>query len=217
MLLKINTEKVKLFQQLFDEVGTELNNKDWQLRISLLREELQELKEAFDNKDYVEIADAYGDLLFLTIGGMYKHGVPLEEIVLDFDENRELNIQMNTNVHEWLDVIIGFLEESFTLTLSYNVKCYKAVVLSILNSVKFHSIPNFDKIFEEICDSNLSKSDDSEHDALLTKQKYETQTIPVETYYGEKFGKFITYRKSDNKVLKSYKYTAVDLAKHFKQ
>ena len=61
MLLKINTEKVKLFQQLFDEVGTELNNKDWQLRISLLREELQELKEAFDNKDYVEIADAYGD------------------------------------------------------------------------------------------------------------------------------------------------------------
>ena len=212
-LITINTNKVKLFQQLFDEVSETPNNKDWELRIALLREELQELKEAFNNKDYIEIADAYGDLLFLTIGGMFKHGLPVNDIFEADYTAKALNIEDHLkvveNINEWLD----FLELQLKTNSNNIQNTYVNLFEIICNFALYHGIPKFGEIFEEICDSNLSKSDDTEQDALLTKQKYDG--LGIETYYQEKFGKFITYRKEDGKILKSYKYTPVSLEKYF--
>lgn len=212
-LITINTNKVKLFQQLFDEVSETPNNKDWELRISLLREELQELKEAFDNKDYIEIADAYGDLLFLTIGGMFKHGIPVIEIVEGHYATKPLNIEEHSRVVDNISQWLLFLENKLQVESNKIGETYVKLFEVICDFALYHGIPRFGEIFEEICDSNLSKSDDTEQDALLTKQKYDG--LGIETYYQEKFGKFITYRKEDGKILKSYKYTPVSLEKYF--
>lgn len=140
--MNINTNKVQQFQELFDTVTETPNFEAMQLRIDLLQEELNELRDAFLEGDLVEIADAYGDILFLTIGGVIRNG--------------------------------------------------------------FSS--KFEAIFDEICESNLSKSDETICDALKTRDKYLEQNI--ETYFklNPNFNKYVTYRKSDGKVLKSHSY-----------
>jgi predicted HAD superfamily Cof-like phosphohydrolase len=45
------------------------------LRISLLQEELNELQEAIDNNDLVEVADAYGDLMVVLCGSILEFGL----------------------------------------------------------------------------------------------------------------------------------------------
>jgi hypothetical protein len=59
----------------------------------------------------------------------------------------------------------------------------------------------------------LSKADDTLCDALKTRDKY--SELNVETYFqlNPNFNKYVTYRKSDGKVLKSHNYVAVDLEK----
>ena len=45
------------------------------LRIALLQEELNELKQAIEDQDIVEIADALGDQLYILCGTILKHGL----------------------------------------------------------------------------------------------------------------------------------------------
>ena len=56
----------------------------------------------------------------------------------------------------------------------------------------------------KIYESNMSKADISEEDATTTYKHYLDKG--VQTYSRKKDGVFITYRVSDNKVLKSHKF-----------
>ena len=49
------------------------------LRISLIEEELEELKEAIENKDIVEVADALTDILYVTYGAGAAFGIDLDK------------------------------------------------------------------------------------------------------------------------------------------
>jgi len=78
-----NFEKVGLFMKTF---GQEIKSKPSfssdkinQLRISLIQEELDELKEAMNNKDLLEVADALTDLLYVTYGAGHAFGIDLNE------------------------------------------------------------------------------------------------------------------------------------------
>ena len=78
-----NFEKVGVFMKTF---GQEVKSKPSfssekinQLRISLIQEELDELKEAMDNKDLLEVADALTDLLYVTYGAGHAFGIDLNE------------------------------------------------------------------------------------------------------------------------------------------
>ncbi len=46
-----------------------------QLRVSLLQEELNELQEAINNNDLVEVADALGDLQYVLSGAVLEFGL----------------------------------------------------------------------------------------------------------------------------------------------
>lgn len=50
------------------------------LRIQLINEELTELKDAFEDKDVVEVADALGDLLYVVLGCAVTCGINLEPV-----------------------------------------------------------------------------------------------------------------------------------------
>ena len=67
-----NFQKVKTFMQTFGQEVKEKpslsTDKINSLRCSLIKEELEELKEAIDNKDLLEVADALTDLLYVTYG-----------------------------------------------------------------------------------------------------------------------------------------------------
>ena len=88
-----NFEKVGLFMKTFSqEVKTEpsfssekINN----LRISLIDEELRELKKAMEEKNLEEVIDALTDILYVTYGAGHAFGVNLDE---SFDEVQRSNM-----------------------------------------------------------------------------------------------------------------------------
>ena len=49
------------------------------LRISLIEEELDELKKAIQDKDIVEVADALTDILYVTYGAGHAFGIDLDQ------------------------------------------------------------------------------------------------------------------------------------------
>ena len=78
-----NFDKVGKFMKTF---GQEVKNKPSfssdkinQLRISLIKEELDELKEAMDSKNLLEVADALTDLLYVTYGAGHAFGIDLDK------------------------------------------------------------------------------------------------------------------------------------------
>jgi predicted HAD superfamily Cof-like phosphohydrolase len=116
------------------------------LRISLISEELDEMKEAIEKGDVVEVADALGDLMVVLCGSILEFGMG----------------------------------------------------------------DKFDKIFENIHNSNMSKACDSQQDALATLSHYK-QKDGTEGVYKEENGKWLVYRKEDNKILKSINYSPANL------
>ena len=49
------------------------------LRYNLIKEELEEFKEAIDKKDLLEVADALTDLLYVTYGAGHAFGINLDD------------------------------------------------------------------------------------------------------------------------------------------
>ncbi len=117
------------------------------LRVNLLQEELDELKEAISNNDIVGIADALCDLQYVLSGAVLEFGLGQK----------------------------------------------------------------FPQLFNEVQRSNLSKTCESLEIAIKTQEHYK-QHHQVDSYYVEKNGKWLVYRKDDNKTLKSVEYSKADLA-----
>ena len=78
-----NFEKVKQFMQTFgQEVKTKASFSDEktnQLRLDLISEELEELKNAMASKDLLEVADALTDILYVTYGAGHAFGINLDK------------------------------------------------------------------------------------------------------------------------------------------
>ena len=60
-----------------------------QLRLKLIKEELQELLEAMKKKDLLEVADALTDILYVTYGTGHAFGINLDKC---FDEVQTSNM-----------------------------------------------------------------------------------------------------------------------------
>ena len=54
-----------------------------ELRLELIREEYEELEEAIENRDMVEVADALTDLLYVIYGAGHAFGIDLDECYLE--------------------------------------------------------------------------------------------------------------------------------------
>lgn len=116
------------------------------LRVSLIAEELQELQDAIQDKDIVEIADALCDIQYVLSGAILEFGLG----------------------------------------------------------------DKFKELFEEVQRSNMSKACVSEEEAKQTVDYYKKER-DTEAYYEERDGKWLVYRKGDNKTLKSINYSPADL------
>ena len=88
-----NFQKVKIFMQTFGQevksnpsFSTEKIN---DLRYNLIKEELDELKQAIDDKDLLEVADALTDILYVTYGAGIAFGIDLDKC---FEEVQNSNM-----------------------------------------------------------------------------------------------------------------------------
>ena len=116
------------------------------LRVSLIAEELEELKEAIDNNDLVEVADALCDIQYVLSGAVLEFGLG----------------------------------------------------------------EKFGELFDEVQRSNMSKACVSEEEAKQTVEHYKNEK-DTDAYYELRDGKYLVFRKGDNKTLKSINYSPADL------
>ena len=88
-----NFDKVGVFMKTFgQEVKVKpsfSSDKINKLRLSLIEEEMNELKEAMKNKDLLEVADALTDILYVTYGAGHAFGINLDKC---FDEVQNSNM-----------------------------------------------------------------------------------------------------------------------------
>ena len=88
-----NFDKVGNFMKTFgQEVKTKPSfstDKINKLRLDLIKEELNELTEAVNNKDLVEVADALTDILYVTYGAGHAFGINLDKC---FEEVQNSNM-----------------------------------------------------------------------------------------------------------------------------
>jgi predicted HAD superfamily Cof-like phosphohydrolase len=145
-------EKVSEFHKTFEAPildNPEIPSEDrCKLRISLLQEELDELKQAIEDKDIVEVADALSDIQYVLSGAILEFGLGNK----------------------------------------------------------------FDDLFLEVQRSNMSKACSSIKEAIETISHYKKKD-GTESMYKKVGDKWIVYRISDNKVLKSINYSPADLKK----
>ena len=88
-----NFRKVGIFMKTF---GQEVKDKPSfssdkinKLRLDLIKEEFDELKDAIDKKDLLEVADALTDILYVTYGAGHAFGIDLDKC---FDEVQNSNM-----------------------------------------------------------------------------------------------------------------------------
>ena len=78
-----NFEKVKIFMKTFGQEVKERacfpSTQTTELRYDLIREELAEFKEAIENNDIKEVADALTDILYVTYGAGHAFGIDLDK------------------------------------------------------------------------------------------------------------------------------------------
>ena len=93
-----NFSKVGVFMKTF---GQEVKNKPSfstdkinKLRLDLIKEELNELTEAMNNKDLLEVADALTDILYVTYGAGHAFGINLDKC---FEEVQNSNMSKLDN------------------------------------------------------------------------------------------------------------------------
>ena len=88
-----NFEKVRIFMKTY---GQEVKDKAGfsdartnKLRIDLIKEELEELTEAMQDENLLEVADALTDILYVTYGAGHAFGIDLDKC---FEEVQSSNM-----------------------------------------------------------------------------------------------------------------------------
>lgn len=113
-----------------------------QLRINLLQEELDELKEAIREGDIVEVADALADLQYVLSGAVLEFGLG-DRFKALFDEVQRSNMskvcktlaeaEATLDHYRQRDGTVGYIEESEGRFLVYRQADHK-----VLKSVNYH-------------------------------------------------------------------------------
>ena len=88
-----NFEKVRVFmktygQEVKDKAGLS-DARTNKLRIDLIKEELEELTEAIQDENLLEVADALTDILYVTYGAGHAFGIDLDKC---FEEVQNSNM-----------------------------------------------------------------------------------------------------------------------------
>ena len=93
-----NFEKVGFFMKTFGQdvkqSSSFSSDKINALRVNLIKEELDELIEAMNKKDLVEVADALTDILYVTYGAGHAFGINLDDC---FEEVQNSNMSKLDN------------------------------------------------------------------------------------------------------------------------
>ena len=122
------------------------------LRVSLLQEELNELKEAIENNDFTEVADALCDLQYVLSGAVLEFGLA-DKFKKLFDEVQRSNMSKACKTQAEAEETVRFYNKKDATEARIEAKGDKFLVFRIpddkvLKSVAY-SPASLNKIIEE--------------------------------------------------------------------
>jgi predicted HAD superfamily Cof-like phosphohydrolase len=204
-------------------------------RFKLIKEEIDELKDAIKKHDFIECIDAICDMMYFIYGTYHVMGIDFDALpqqpyaIYDKDTNNfkifnddvaVLNsvlkdIDLNVNV---VDQIVASVSSTYT-TEMYERCFYKVIhTLDTLEALA-HTLASLFGVdiyacFAEVHRSNMTKLCKTEEEAKLTVDKYnsdpENRYEPAYRQYG---GYWVMYNKKDSKIIKSMNWELPDLKK----
>lgn len=165
-----------------------------EIRRTLLREEIKELKEAIENNDRVEILDAICDILYVNAGtqNVIDSNYRLPKIETLFIYNTNIHIGINALVHR-----LCHIEEE-------NIDAINELTIFIAQALNF-DIDTIKEALKRVHESNMSKFCNSIAEVENTLNFYKNKGIEA---FAENFG---IYRLKDKKLLKNVNYKKVYL------
>jgi predicted HAD superfamily Cof-like phosphohydrolase len=216
------------------------DDKLFKLRWDLIQEESNELFEAIDTNDYVEIIDALSDILYVVYGAA-------DSFESDFDE--AINLESNHSQIENklnFDLTISFDKMKFVLndpvqkiTLNKMIDDYNHLLRELNDAFVSKFVPriikhltvihnylyefanlfqfNLDYTFQMVHQSNMSKLAETEEIAQQTvkwylenEKRYDSPAYRLSPVMIDNQERWVIYNKNTGKALKSIKYKAVD-------
>ena len=94
-----NFNKVKVFMETFgQEVKSKASFPDQKiqnLRYDLIKEELEELKDALNQKNLKEVADALTDIIYVTYGAGHAFGIDLDKCFAEVQNSNMSKLDEN--------------------------------------------------------------------------------------------------------------------------
>lgn len=147
--------KVKEFHETFDlpvlSEPTIPNKERTDLRLSLLKEELQELEDAINDNDMIEVFDAFNDILYILGGSILEFGMQ-NEFKEGFDEVHRSNMSKSCLSLKEALMTISHYKKKDNVESNYSEKQDKYIVKrndgKLLKSINY-SPADLKKIIEK--------------------------------------------------------------------
>lgn len=197
------------------------------LRLDLIKEELDELQEAFQNNDIIEEQDACADILYVAFGMAYTY-----EINSDYIMKTKYNVTYNgtlfkslkykltdrKTILEKLFETFNNLEKNTNEQNKFGVIKYLHEIIYYVYNFQFESKYDSDRVFQIVHDSNMSKLCKNEEEAKLTVKDYEEKYLngksPYDSpyYYKLDNGFYVIKNRNTGKALKNINYIKVKLS-----
>jgi NTP pyrophosphatase (non-canonical NTP hydrolase) len=226
------------------------------LRLNLILEELKETKQAFIEKDYVEVIDGLADILYVVFGMATVLGIKMDTSCWNHNLEEFNDEALNTSQNsEWsqqnkflfscekttwnkvmsdektmfktyekivnLFAIYAKLEQyTQVLTPESIFRSYCNVTNTLcklafyVHELGYYLNTDLDDAFEKVHDSNMSKFCNNEELALETVEWYKLNEKRYEDPFYRKSNDdkhWVIFDQKTGKILKSIKYTPVDL------
>jgi predicted HAD superfamily Cof-like phosphohydrolase len=189
------------------------------LRVSLITEEIQELRDAYEVNDIIEIRDALADILYVVYGMADVFGVDMDLFAEEYDDSHIHNHMLKANIGNYINdinlyenkMVLNVESKDFKLIFD---NLYK-IILEVQGIYKFIGI-DYESDFTIVHNSNMSKLCSSEIEAIATVVDYEAKfkagDSPYDSpyyYHIPKINKWCVKNRSTGKVLKNINYIKV--------
>lgn len=194
-------------------------------RLALMREELNEFKDAYNKNDMVEMADALNDLSYVTNGAGQCFGVDLDTLM------RDMNIDISTpaslpeiescesvDVRSTVESSLVELEQHLnSFCLASDARDVKRMCESLARILEAtyclgHKLGfNMEQMFREVHRSNMTKVCSNIEDAEKSVDFYRADTRYTSPSIRFKAGYYVVYDADTSKILKNYKWETPNL------
>lgn len=216
-------ELVKQFMNTFGQtvltVPTTPTTKLAFLRLDLIKEEIAELDEALRNDDYIEIADAFSDILYVTYGAYAAFGLTPGNIEIygDLADAKLPSVDVALGVVSRLSNAADTIEALYAVGSIEQVAHRLDVILQDVYDASTAWGIDINACFSEVHSSNMSKAcvthDDAVESIKLRQNDPETASKYADVSVMEVGEYFVIARNDNGKVLKGQGYFEPNLAK----